>query len=296
MKYKFIRILSLILACILSAACLFAACSHGDGGSDGGSGTPPEENRPGLPEEPEGDGYPSELFSSGMYSPSKVGMSAEYLGTAERRLPAVSDGGLSRYPAYGIDFSGTEEEKQAILDENTSLNASASTYDSMDAEGNLYRNGEPTGGKLYKHTASAGMYGGDVSDSEPALVKRLSIRSRSGGNHITGLYAPAGEVVKIDMSEEDFAKTGGLKVSIGQVLTNGSQNNIWLARTFNRMPMIANVMTTPSATAYVGSYLGGPIYVQPVKAGVPFTVTIAGGVAYSHRGRRRGQSSSITTS
>ena len=282
MKYKFIRILSLILACILSAACLFAACSHGDGGSDGGSGTPPEENRPGLPEEPEGDGYPSELFSSGMYSPSKVGMSAEYLGTAERRLPAVSDGGLSRYPAYGVDFSGTEEEKQAILDENTALNASDSTYDSMDEAGNLYRNGEPTGGKLYKHTASAGMYGGDVSDSEPALVKRLSIRSRSGGNHITGLYAPAGEVVRIEMSEEDFARTGGLKVSIGQVLTNGSQNNIWLARTFNRMPMIANVMTTPSATAYVGSYLGGPIYVQPVKAGVPFTVTIAGGVAYSH--------------
>ena len=72
MKYKFIRILSLILACILSAACLLTACS--DGGSDGGSGTPPEENRPGLPEEPEGDGYPSELLSSGMYSPSTVGI------------------------------------------------------------------------------------------------------------------------------------------------------------------------------------------------------------------------------
>ena len=282
MKYRKIRILSVIMACLLAIACLFAGCSKEE---NGGGDTPPDNQQPGgepEPPVPEGDGYPSELFPSGMYSPSKVGMSAEYLGTAERRLPAVSDGGLSRYPAYGVDFSGTEEEKQAILDENTSLNASASTYDSMDAEGNLYRNGEPTGRKLYKHTASAGMYGGDVSDSEPALVKRLSIRSRSGGNHITGLYAPAGEVVKIEMSEEDFAKTGGLKVSIGQVLTNGSQNNIWLARTFNRMPMIANVMTTPSATAYVGSYLGGPIYVQPVKAGVPFTVTISGGVAYSH--------------
>ena len=90
-----IRFISLILACVLSAACLFAACSHGDGGTDGGNGTPPGENRPGeeLPELPEGDGYPSELFSSGMYSPSKVGMSAEYLGTAERRLPEVSNGG-----------------------------------------------------------------------------------------------------------------------------------------------------------------------------------------------------------
>lgn len=107
-----IRFISLILACVLSAACLFAACSHGDGGTDGGNGTPPGENRPGeeLPELPEGDGYPSELFSSGMYSPSKVGMSAEYLGTAERRLPEVSNGGLSRYPAYGVDFSAMEGE------------------------------------------------------------------------------------------------------------------------------------------------------------------------------------------
>ena len=285
---KVIRFISLILACVLSAACLFTACSSGgDNGGDGGN--PPEENRPEeeLPEEPpeevpEGDGYPSDPFVSGLYSPSKVGMSAEYLGTVERHLPEVSDGGLSRYPAYGVDFSATTEEKQAVLDENAALNASGSTYDSMDAEGNLYLNGAPTGGKLYKHTAAAGMYEGDVSDSEPALIKRLSVRSRSGGNHITGLYAPAGEVIKIEMSEEDFARTGGLKVTIGQVLTNGSQNNIWLARTFNRMPMIANAMTAQSQTAYVGSYLGGPIYVQPVRAGVPFTVTISGAVAYSH--------------
>ena len=247
---------------------------------NGEDNTPPPGG--GSEELPEGDGYPTELFESGVYSPSKVGMSAEYLGTAERRLPEVSDGGLSRYPAYGVGFSATTEEKQAIIDENTALNASASTYDSMDAEGSLYLNGERTSGRLYKHTAAAGMYEGDVSDTEPALIKRISIQPRSGGNHITGLYAPAGEVIKIEMSEEDFAKTGGLQVTIGQVLSNGSQNNIWLERDFNRMPMIANVMTTKTATAYVGSFLGGPIYVQPVKAGVPFTATISGGVAYSH--------------
>ena len=207
---------------------------------------------------------------------------AEYLGTVPRRIPEVSNGGLEKYPVYGKTLSATQEEKQAIIDENNGLCASSSTYDSMDAEGNLYLAGEPTGNVLYKHSASAGMYEGDVSDAEPAVVKRITIRPRGNGNHITGLYAPAGEVIKIEMSGQDLAATGGLKVIIGQTLTNGQSNNIWLARDFNRMPVISNTMTVDSEVGYVGSFLGGPIYVQPLKTDSVFTVTISGGVNYSH--------------
>lgn len=239
----------------------------------------PSEDMPNLPS----DEYPQTLFSTAYPTSSKVGQSMEYLGTVKRKIPEVSDGGLERYPVYGQVLSGAgEEEKQAILKEDATLRASDTTYDSMDAEGNLYLNGNPTGGRLYKHTASIGMYYGNPSDEEPALKKRITIQSRASGNHITGLYAPAGEVITVEMSEEDFQKTGGLTVYIGQVLSNGQPNNIWLARDFNRMPVIVNTMKTKSKTAYVGSYLGGPIYIAPVKAGTSFSVTISGGLSYSH--------------
>lgn len=227
--------------------------------------------------------YPSTIFNNPYASTSKVGMSAEYLGTVERKLPEISNEGLVKYPVYGSTLSTTTEEKQAILNENSKLTASSSTYDSMDEEGNLYLNGNKIDDlKLYKHTASIGMYEGNVDDDEPALIKRLTIQSRSGGNHITGLYAPAGEVIKIEVSEEDLKITGGIKIQIGQALTNGQANNIWLERDFNRMPIILNTMTINSTTGYVGSFWGGPIYVSPIKAGATFTVTISGGVAYSH--------------
>ena len=43
-----------------------------------------KSRKPGTPDTGD-DGYPSDLFVSGVYSPSKVGYSAEYLGTTARR-------------------------------------------------------------------------------------------------------------------------------------------------------------------------------------------------------------------
>ena len=152
----------------------------------------------------------------------------------------------------------------------------------MDEYGNLYLGGEKTGKKLYKHSAAVGLYEGNVSDDEQAVVKQITIKSRPAGNHLTGLYAPAGEVIKIELSAKDLAATGGVIVRVGQALQNGQANNIWAARELNRMPVILNTMTAAGETTYVGSFLGGPIYVQPVNAGVKFTVTISGAVPYSH--------------
>lgn len=77
------------------------------------------------------------------------------------------------------------------------------------------------------------------------------------------------------MSEDDLRATGGLVVYIGQVLTNGQSNNIWQERDFNRMPVISNTMTVKAPVSYVGSFLGGPVYVRPVNAGAQFTVTLS---------------------
>ena len=86
----------------------------------------------------------------------------------------------------------------------------------MDSTGKLYLNGTYTGNNLYKHSASVGLYGGDVADSEPAVIKKIIISSpRLIGNYLTGLYAPAGEVIKIEISQADLDRTGGLDVIIG---------------------------------------------------------------------------------
>ena len=229
------------------------------------------------------DDYPTTIYNSNITNYGKVGYEATYLGTVERKLPDISNEGLLKYPEYGVKFTGPEEEKQAILAESDYLIASNNTYNKMDKDGNLYLNDKKLDRKLYKHSASINMYEGSISDDEEAVIKKISINAfRSKGNYITGLYAPAGEVVKINISEEDLKTTGGLKIYIGQVLTDGGQNNIWLARDFVRMPKIANVMEIKETEGYVGSFLGGPIYVEPINKNVKFSVTISGACKYSH--------------
>lgn len=240
---------------------------------------------------------------------TKVGYNAEYLGTVERKIPAeskneglVERGEIPAYPRYGYTVGMTTAQKDAIINEaswtlptvNTRIGSDGyprNTYNKMDANGKLYLNGVDTGRTLYKHTAAAGMYYGDVSDSEPGIVKRVTFNPRGylRGYGITGLYAPAGEVIKIEISEQEMLATGGIVVHIGQALYNNKANNIWNKKNVNRMPTILNtfVVNTQTATldngvytAYVGSYFGGPVYI--CNESVKFSVTISGGVRYSH--------------
>ncbi len=242
---------------------------------------------------------------------TRVGAAYENLGTAVRVKPVAetSDGGLtasdgsSAYPKYGTTKSLTSEEKDRIIAENNALCArptknASGVYDKMDADGFLYNadgtpvtDGQGRHRRLYKHTAAIGMYGGDVSDGEPGVVKRMTFKKRTYGGYynVTGLYAPAGEVIKIQMTEEQMQATGGIVIHIGQALYNGQANNIWSGRDFNRMPVILNTMDMTEQTSslengvytcYVGSFLGGPIYIRDEAC--TFTVTVSGAVEYRH--------------
>ncbi len=257
----------------------------------------------------------SESYLRPYLNTTTVGFSAEYLGEVDRKIPTeTKNGGLAQgYPKYGYTQKLSNEEKNAVIAESWSLCSTETrigsngsprdTYNSMDAEGNLYLNGEPTGNKLYKHSASVGMYMGDVSDSEPAIVKNVTLRHRAANSYnLTGLYAPAGEVIKIEISEEDLnavhtngqtSNNSGILVHIGQALYNRKANNIWPAKNVNRMPVILNTMRvdkntatynekTHTYTAYVGSFLGGPIYIHNVNEDVTISVKISGGVRYNH--------------
>lgn len=242
---------------------------------------------------------------------TRVGASYEDLGTTKRTKPiaGIWDGGLkaddgtSAYPVYGSTKALSAEQKQAIVDENNSICArptqnASGVYDKMDKDGYLYTlDGTPVldaGGehrRLYQHSASVGLYGGNVSASEEGVIKSMTFQKRSYNSYynVTGLYAPAGEVIKVQMSEADMDATGGIVIHIGQALYNGQANNIWTARDFNRMPVILNTMNMTKQTSvledgvytcYVGSFLGGPIYVRDNNA--TFGVTISGAVNYSH--------------
>lgn len=214
----------------------------------------------------------------------KVLQSYEILGNTKRKLPVVSDGGLERYPEYNKTFDGDIEEKTAIYNENKELISSNNTYDKMDELGNLYLNGKETGKKLYKHSASIGLYGGDVSDKEKAVIKKINITPRNLGNYITGLYAPAGEVIKIEISEEDLSECGGFEVWIGNAGNRSSgAAEIPLDKSFTRMPLTVNAMKVNETTTYVGSFLGGAIYLgEPKNKNASYSVTISGAVEYSH--------------
>lgn len=255
-------------------------------------------------------------YSNEYKTSTKVGYQAEQIGTVKRKIPTEEKNeGMSPvgYPKYGYTLKeciGSDDEKVAlrnkIIAESSYLttvntwNGGGGKYNRFDSEGNLYLNQDPVldsegnQRKLYKHTASVGLYLGDVSDDEPGVVKQITMSPRGydRGYGITGLYAPAGEIVKLEISGDDMEATGGIVVHIGQALFNGKANNIWAAKNqMNRFPVILNTLNITKDlaeydeekdmyTAYLGSFVGGPVYIRNER--VTFSVTISGAVNYSH--------------
>lgn len=249
-----------------------------------------------------------------------IGFFSQVLGTTERVKPVaeIRNEGLPEYPKYGYTLTsviGTDDDKVAarnalisesryFTSENTRIGSNGyggGGYTWMDKNGYLYSgttfepvktvDSQGNHRQLYKHTASVGLYGGDVSDDEPAIIKQVTLRPRGYGSYsVTGVYAPAGEVIKIEISEKDMDATGGIAIHIGQALYNGKANNIWTAKNqMQRFPVILNTMVVNKDTstyengvytAYVGSFVGGPLYIRNTLQTVK--VTISGGVRYSH--------------
>lgn len=87
----------------------------------------------------------------------------------------------------------------------------------MDKDGNLYLNGEKLNRKLYKHTTASYNYYGSPDPNELALIKEITTEARPGGNHLTGLYAPAGEVITVEMTEEDLKIQVELKLKLASI-------------------------------------------------------------------------------
>lgn len=228
---------------------------------------------------------PSTSFSSSpVENYQTINVAYEVLGEVERKIPEVKNGGLSAYPIYGQNVSNLD--KEAILAENRILNAGR-TYDSMDADGNLYLKGEAVEQEFYKHTYADSNYYGGLTDEEPAVIKKITfnnIVNKDNNTYTTGLYAPAGEVVKIEIDAEDLAALGGsIEIYMGQVTNRARMHYLGTGSNFVRMPENTSVMKITSPTSYVGTYFGGPIYINKLKdIGHEFSITISGAVEYAH--------------
>ena len=255
-------------------------------------------------------------YGSSNKTNTTVGYFGQQIGTVDRVIPQKTrDEGLGVYPKYGYTLSNVvagsdwaASARSALINESSYLtatgtwNAGGGNYKWIDKDGYLYSGttAEPVPAldkfgnhrRLYKHSASAGLYFGDVAEDEPGIIKQVTMRPRAytRGYGVTGVYAPAGEVIKIQMSEADMNATGGIVIHIGQALYNGKANNIWVQKgQMQRIPHLLNTMTIDKTTAtledgvytaYVGSFIGGPIYIR--NETVTYTATISGGVAYSH--------------
>ena len=316
---KKLKFFAIVIVVVLTVTMVFSACApkinngntnQGGNNNQGGGTNNGGTNNGGTNQDEILEAYE---FDYGV--DSKVGQYFEDLGTVERTLPETKNGGLPRYPVYGTNMSQTGDQTQeewvnevrAILVENMqyvattneNLTGACNNYDSMDANGYFYLNGErkkDNNGqdlKLFKHTAADSLYFGGLSDNEQAIQRRVTITPRVANydDYITGLYAPAGEIIKIEVAEEDLAACGGsFFIYIGQHLLSGKANNIWVAsdtkvgpyNNIPRMPIIATKFQITSTVTYVGSFFGGPIYIGKPMSTNTFSTTISGGVPYSN--------------
>ncbi|KAK8849917.1 hypothetical protein M9Y10_018507 [Tritrichomonas musculus] len=249
------------------------------------------------------------LYEKSYKSVGRVGYYFEYLGEVPRspKPELKSEGYLppNRYPTYNKQPSSlTEEEKSLLYQENyflaTKSSSNSGTFDILDKDGYLYYNNQVltyengTSRKLYRHLGSVNNYLGEVSDNEPAIVKRISLKPRIRTYSTTGLYAPPGEVISLRINEKELQKVGSLKVSIGPIHNSGSCIEIGSGKSIVRMPL-STVLFTINASLqphvrdgsdyifYLGSFFGGPIFAFGTTFSTEeYTFTISGAVPHSN--------------
>ena len=223
-------------------------------------------------------------YKSNMLSLTKNNfLDCEIIGYNSRTIPEIGYEEVNEQISFGGDNTALDSKYEAILAENNKLIASSTNYDEIGSDGKLYLNGRYIGRNLYKHVFSIGLYGGNVADSEKSVIKKIKLNPDSSTNYLTGLYAPPGEVIKVEISSDDLAKIGGqLPFTIGFVTHNNVISINSQAVGIRRVPNLVSSLTIKKTTGYIGSFLGGPIYIFNPPKQKQFTVTISGAVPYKH--------------
>ena len=329
---KLVAITSSALAVVLIASIVMGVCIPGSGKKGHGSLTPQAPitqitHEPTRPEEFDNtvsvkDVTAAEITGGYEKGTARAPQTSEYLGAVDKIIKPVAETlderekfNVKDYPTYGKNLTGySKNTRDGIYWESISMLPeptwrSQGIYNGIDSEGYLIKNGQRVsdgmGGYkvLYAHTASTSMYGGGLSDDEPRIIKKITAitHMKLASTQITGLYAPAGEVIKIEIPESEYKAAGGIAVYIGQnynldqqvamefsgdgVKGSGLSRMTDILSKFELRDKYNNVtIENGIATAYVGSFLGGPIYFRPINNGAErkLSVTISGAVKYQH--------------
>jgi hypothetical protein len=124
---------------------------------------------------------------------------------------------------------------------------------------------------------AARIFPGEVAAGAPRIARKLDVDTRVSAWHSTGLYAPAGEVVTVQVPDATVAK--GLWLRIG-----AHSDNLWDLDKWQRFPEISMRVRLDKAMTRAASMFGGLIYIEAPNdcALGNVAVEISGAVAAPH--------------
>lgn len=192
--------------------------------------------------------------------------SYEILGNISRTIPETF--GVYTQEEYPSSLyvltTGDQEKRKNIYNENIEM------YEDIESAINENR--------LKKHISADGQFWGSVSDDAPGIIKKTYVNASVKRYHSLGIYAPAGEILTIEIDESLINK--GLSIVIGyEVEANKIPLDKFLVGNKDRMPIIRKSFNLTSTTTKVGTPLGGNVYLH-VNDNVnkDFEITVSGGV------------------
>lgn len=211
------------------------------------------------------------------------------INEVNRSVPKILSGSVSEYPGNGVIVTDSVQ-KSLILNENIEM----FNFDYLDENGFYYKDSIKLGTQLYKHSAADNQVASYLSQDEVAVSANLTLRKEAYdvtdpsttlkgiiSADVTGLYAPAGEIIKVELSQELI--DAGAMVYIGATSSRGETSDITETNNYSRFPMRTYSTTLTSTTTYLGSPLGGQIYVSIIDKNITqYDVKISNAVQYTH--------------
>ncbi|MBN2138398.1 MAG: M60 family metallopeptidase [Sedimentisphaerales bacterium] len=102
---------------------------------------------------------------------------------------------------------------------------------------------------------AAELFPGSVPAEAKAVTRSISIDTNYSGWHSTGLYAPPGKVISVEIEEDATGK--GLGVQIG-----AHSDTLWNKETWRRSPELCSRFKLDKPLTLAANAFGGPVYID----------------------------------
>ena len=142
---------------------------------------------------------------------------------------------------------------------------------------------------LQKHNSADGQFFGKVEDTAKRIVKKVTINHNVSSRHSLGVFAPAGEILTVEIDEEIINKTdekNRLTIIVGFPYRENTVHEVekkyfqkWRDAK-NRMPILFKEFVITNPVTKIGSPLGGMVFLKDIPGAIDedFDIKISGGV------------------